>query len=67
MMSADKFVRTRVKAAAETWASSIKTWNKQASVDVEVFAQSNYSVGHPIIRMQGVQGKRIGIISGARF
>lgn len=54
MMSADKFVQSRVKAAAETWASSIRTWNKQSGVDVEVFAQSNYSVGHPIVKMPGV-------------
>lgn len=54
VMSADKFVQNRVKAAADTWASSIQTWNKQASVDVEIYAQSNVSIGHPIVQMPGI-------------
>lgn len=59
VMSADKFVQNRVKAAADTWASSIQTWNKQASVDVEIYAQSNVSIGHPIVQMPGISGNWI--------
>lgn len=55
MMSAEKFVPTRVVSAAETWASSLKTWNANSGVDVEVFAQSNYTgIRHNIVRMPGV-------------
>ncbi|CBY13923.1 unnamed protein product [Oikopleura dioica] len=55
MMSADKFVDTRVKTAAQTWASSLKTWNKDSGVDVEIFAQSNYSgIPHHIVKMPGI-------------
>lgn len=55
MMSADKFIDTRVKTAAETWASSLKTWNKDSGVDVEIFAQSNYTgVPHHIVKMPGI-------------
>ena len=54
MMSADKFVPTRVQAAVETWASSIRTWNKNSNVDIEIFAQSNSSVGIPIVQMPGI-------------
>jgi len=70
MMSADKFVRSRVQAAVDTWASSIRTWNKQSSVDVEVFAQSNFSVGHTIVRMPGVSGTWVnnhGLALGVRI
>lgn len=54
MMSADKFVPTRVRAAVQTWASSIRTWNRDSNVDVEIFAQSNTTVGVPIVKMPGV-------------
>ena len=54
MMSADKFVPTRVRAAVQTWASSIRTWNRNSNVDVEIFAQSNTTVGVPIVKMPGV-------------
>ena len=53
-MSADKFVPTRVRAAVQTWASSIRTWNRNSNVDVEIFAQSNTTVGVPIVKMPGV-------------
>ena len=54
MMSADKFVPTRVRAAVQTWASSIRTWNRNSNVDVEIFAQSNTTVGVPIVKMPGI-------------
>ena len=54
MMSADKFVPTRVQAAVQTWALSIRTWNQNSNVDVEIFAQSNSSVGIPIVQMPGI-------------
>ena len=55
MMSADKFVDTRVKTAAQTWASSLKTWNRDSGVDVEIFAQSNYTgIPHHIVKMPGI-------------
>ena len=56
MMSADKFIPTRGLAASETWASSIHSWNRQSGVTVEIFAQSNHSVGPTIIKMPGVSG-----------
>ena len=54
MMSADKFIQTRVKAAVQTWASSLRTWNRQANVEVEIFAQSNETIGVPIVQMPGI-------------
>ena len=54
MMSADKFISSRVKAAVQTWASSIRTWNVESNVDVEIFAQSNETIGFPIVKMPGV-------------
>ena len=54
MMSADKFIQSRVRAAVQTWASSLRTWNRQANVDVEIFAQSNETVGVPIVQMPGI-------------
>ena len=54
MMSADKFVPTRVQAAIQTWASSLNTWNHNSNVDVEIFAQSNDSVEIPIVKMPGI-------------
>jgi len=33
---------------------SIRTWNQESNVDVEIFAQSNETVGYPIVKMPGV-------------
>lgn len=52
MMSADKCVPTHIRTDVRTLL--VRTWNRNSNVDVEIFAQSNTTVGVPIVKMPGV-------------
>ena len=56
MMSADTLINTRGKAAAETWIQALRSWNSNANVKVEIFAQSDLGgeIGVNIIRMPNI-------------
>jgi len=56
MMSADNLISSRGKAAAETWISTLKSWNAKENVKVEIFAQSDMGpqIGVNIIKMNNV-------------
>ena len=51
-MSADKCVPTHIRTDVRTLL--VRTWNRNSNVDVEIFAQSNTTVGVPIVKMPGV-------------